>query len=257
MKKIPLTQGKVSLVDDDDFEYLNQFNWHMSTYRELNYAKRNVRAGTSHKLRPMHREIFEYRGIDLTNLEVDHINGDGLDNRRSNLRLATHKENLANCAKRSATRCKNHGFKGITFNPKNAKWVAQIAVNGKHIECGEYNTPSKAANAYDDAAVQYFGKFAKTNEDLLCATSTSTESPDVKYSGEIRKKPKSASSTYRGVNFNKQQRKWFSRIRVSGKEIYCGTYPTEEDAARAYNDAVKRYFGLSDPRINKLPDEGH
>jgi hypothetical protein len=252
MKEIPLTQDKVALVDDEDYEYLYQFNWHTSTYRELSYAKRNVRAGTSHTLSRMHREIFEYRGIDLTGLEVDHINGDGLDNRRSNLRIATHKENLANCAKRSATKDKNHGLKGITFNPKKGRWTAQITVNGVHMVCGDYNTPEEAANAYDEAAIKHFGEFAKTNDTLVNGENPITDSDNVIYSDKFRKKPKNTASKYWGVSFNNSYNKWMARIYVNGKSVYRGIYSTEVEAAKASNDAIREYFGNDDPRINKI-----
>lgn len=256
MKEIKLTQGKVALVDDEDFEYLDQFNWHTSTYRELSYAKRNIYTGKLHTLSHMHREIFEYRGIDLTGLEVDHINGDGLDNRRSNLRLATHQENLANCAKRSATRNKNHGFKGITLNPANGRWIAQIMVDGVHIECGDYSTPGEAAKAYDEAAIRYFGEFAKTNNVLMNADNPITDSDKVMYSNKFRKRPRGTTSKYWGVHFNKRCNKWKARIYVNGMDVYCGIHQTEEDAARAANEAIRKYFGNNDPRINKIPGDG-
>ena len=106
MKKIKLTQGKVALVDDGDFEWLSQWKW---TYKNGGYAYRSI-GSKGH--------IFLHRAIMKSpkNLEIDHINGNGLDNRRSNLRFATHKQNIRNQQKQKNRTSKYKGVSRPVFN---------------------------------------------------------------------------------------------------------------------------------------------
>jgi hypothetical protein len=92
--------------------------------------------------------------------EVDHINGDGLDNRRANLRVCTHSENAKNKRKQ---RNNISGFKGVSFNKKMNRWKGQLEINGKSIYLGFYTDPIDAAKAYDEAARKYYGNFANVN----------------------------------------------------------------------------------------------
>lgn len=101
---------------------------------------------------------------------VDHADGDGLNNCRSNLRDGTEFRNNANSTTRSGN---PSGFKGV-YRSSSGKWVARIGVNGKQIYLGIYGTPEEAAYAYDQAAVSHFGEYAKTNAMLGQATAVST-----------------------------------------------------------------------------------
>lgn len=147
-REIPLTQGEVAIVDADDFEWLMSMgSWNLRRNKSGGmYAKRNVWVSrTSCITLLMHRVIT---GADLT----DHINGNGLDNRRANLRTATVAQNLANA------RCRNpSGFKGVS--PHARKWKAMC--NRQYL--GLYATAEEAALAYDRAAVVAFGEFARLN----------------------------------------------------------------------------------------------
>lgn len=157
MKEIPLTRGKVALVDDEDYERLSQFKWWAiranPQYREVFYAQTGYRTARTF----MHRMIMN----PPEGMFVDHINGDGLDNRKSNLRLATHKENMRNkrYLKPGQTSCK----KGVYWDRQNSKWRAQITVDGKNIYLGLFASEEGAGRAYDRAAQQYFGEFAHLN----------------------------------------------------------------------------------------------
>jgi len=102
----------------------------------------------------MHREIMS----PPQELVVDHINGDGLDNRKENLRVCTHAENIRN---QKLNRLNTTGYKGVCVNRE--KWISRIKVNGKLLYLGRYNTPEEAAQVYDEAARKYFGKFASLN----------------------------------------------------------------------------------------------
>jgi hypothetical protein len=93
-------------------------------------------------------------------LEVDHINGNGLDCRRSNLRLATHKQNLRNQAAHSGT----SRYKGVSWNRQRNGWDAQICLNGKNRYLGRFRTEVEAAKAYNEGARLHFGEFARLNE---------------------------------------------------------------------------------------------
>lgn len=153
MKKIKLTQGKYTLVDDADFEWLNQWKWHAIKNYNKFYALRTEKE----KNIRMHRFILN----PPFKKEIDHINGDGLDNRRENLRICTHSENLKNREKQSNNLS---GFKGVCWNKSDKRWVGQIFLKGKKcIYLGFFKTKEEAALAYNQAAKKYFGEFAKLN----------------------------------------------------------------------------------------------
>ena len=143
-----LTQGKVAIVNSEDFEYLNQFKWCF----HHGYAVRR----TSRKLG--FQRYFSMHKAIMGNKAVDHINGNGLDNRRSNLRYANTSENGAN---RKVSVNNTSKFKGVTLDGK--KWKARIGVRNTRIYLGLHNTPEKAAIVYNLAAKKYFGEFARLN----------------------------------------------------------------------------------------------
>jgi len=150
MKKIPLTQGKFALVDDDIFEYLNQWKWYAIKSKNTFYARRSIKNPTSSII--MHRFILNVH----KNKQVDHINGNGLDNRVCNLRVASNGQNQAN--KKTSIKNKS-GFKGVTFLGK--KFKSQIKYNGVVIYLGIFKTPEEAHEAYKQAAIKYHGEFAR------------------------------------------------------------------------------------------------
>lgn len=162
MKEIPLTQGKVALVDDEDYERVAAFKWHAtcSSRKRRWYAARNATLpdGRQTKVR-MHRFILNA----VTALQVDHENGDGLDNRRSNLRPASNGQNQHN---RSLSPSSTTGFKGVTFHRRWNRYYARIYNDGKEISLGYFADARSAAVAYDIRARELFGEFARTNFSL-------------------------------------------------------------------------------------------
>ena len=158
MKEIQLTQGKVAIVDDEDFEYLNQFKWCAAKLSGIFYAVRNAPKDGKRYQQLMHRVINKTPDSKQT----DHINGNGLDNRKSNLRTATTRQNKQNCASQKNTTSKH---KGISWQASRNKWFVQIRIDtGKDVFLGRYSDETEAAKAYNIAAAKYFGEFAKLNK---------------------------------------------------------------------------------------------
>lgn len=156
MKQIPLTKGKFAIVNDGDYEFLSNWKWSASFNGSLWYAQRSEGPRLLRKTVQMHRFIMSApRGM-----EVDHINGDTLDNRRENMRLCSRLQNGRN---RKRPKNNTSGFKGVWWNKTCNKWEAEIRVNNKRIYLGHYSDPEEAARAYDEAAVEHFGDFAKIN----------------------------------------------------------------------------------------------
>lgn len=160
MKKIRLSQGKCALVDDVDFEWLNQWNWNASRAGKKFYAIRRhgIKEGGTGKLITMHRVITG----DPKGKDVDHIDGNGLNNQRSNLRVCTRAENVRN---RKKPKLNNEKYMGIqTYKGKRkTSYRAIIGHNKKVYHLGMFASPEEAARAYDKKAVEFFGKFAKVN----------------------------------------------------------------------------------------------
>lgn len=151
-----LSQGKVSLVDDDDFLLLSQFKW--SAQRLTNGMWRAYRgvavAKYKRRLQYMHRLIMDVDGVH--NIEVDHINRDSLDNRHLNLRLCSKRQNQLNTLPKAQS-----GYKGV--HKHKDKWRARIKTIDKSICLGLYIDPIEAARIYDQAAIKYHGEFALLN----------------------------------------------------------------------------------------------
>lgn len=156
MKTIMLSNGKGCMVDDDDYEYLNQFQWHEAKNRRKTTYARRRKYNQNNLL--MHRVI-----MNPEKFQVDHIDGNGLNNQKSNLRICTPAQNSANQAK--SINCLSK-YKGVTVQAGHKKWVAKICKNYNKIYIGQFNTEEDAARAYNNAAIEMFGEFAKLNEIL-------------------------------------------------------------------------------------------
>ena len=158
MKEIPLTQGKVALVDDGDFEWLSKFKWHALKRGNVFYAGRSSpRDNGKKRMIIMHREIL---GLKPGDPGVDHRDGNGLNNRRENLRRATKSQNAMNQQKTRGT----SRFKGVRWHKDCKKWTAEIKFDGKKKHLGLFNTEEEAAKAYNRKAEELFGEYANLNE---------------------------------------------------------------------------------------------
>lgn len=158
MSEVPLTQGYVALVDDEDFEELNRWKWQAHLASHGVYAKRSVTLTGGRKTNIfMHRQILGL--TDSTSLFGDHINGDTLDNRRSNLREATPRQSVWN---RSKYKNSASSYKGVQWN--GASWTAKIKDNdGAAIFLGAFDKEEDAAKAYDYHALRLRGNYARLN----------------------------------------------------------------------------------------------
>jgi hypothetical protein len=157
MKEIQLTQGKVALVDDADYLYLNQFKWHIYKQNRNNFYARTVIYQNKKRIGiVMHRLLLICEGKI-----IDHISGDGLDNRRSNIRCCTKSENAIN---RRININNNSGYKGVSWYKVVKKWRAQIQYKKIVYHLGTYDKRIDAAKAYNKAAIKFHGEFAKLNE---------------------------------------------------------------------------------------------
>jgi hypothetical protein len=155
MKEIPLTRGFVAVVDDEDYENVNQFKWFANPDKHTTYASRTDYSGGSKKHIKMHRFIMGYP----VGMLVDHINRNGLDNRRCNLRITTHQQNQAN----SISKSDSSRFKGVSRDKRKEKWYASIRKNKKDHYIGRYDIEEDAARVYDRRAIEFFGEFARLN----------------------------------------------------------------------------------------------
>lgn len=161
MKYIKLTQGKKTIVDNEDFDYLNQWKWH---FHNNGYAVRTINSGGGRKLNKttqlkMHRVIVNTPKDFMT----DHINGNRLDNRKVNLRICTNLENSWNARsyKRSRKDGKVSKYKGVYCEA--GKWRSKIQYKGKKIHIGMFKSEVEAALAYNSFAKKLFGEYSRLN----------------------------------------------------------------------------------------------
>lgn len=167
MKEITLTRGYVALVDDEDYESLSAHKWSASVCMKNDgirtvYARRYVMAGKRRqRIIHMHREILKAPH----GYHVDHVDGDGINNVRSNLRLANNQENGMNRRKSETIAGKKatSRFKGVSWRKHERRWVAKIKHDGKQTTLGYFKSEEDAAMAYNAAATEFFGEYANTN----------------------------------------------------------------------------------------------
>ena len=149
--EIPLSKGLMAIVDDDMFEFLNQWKWSACFQANKVYAHRSIRLpNKKHRTISMHRLIFNAQKGQM----IDHIDGNGLNNQKQNLRLCNKAQNLAN-SKMSGTRT---GLKGVSLSGK--KFSVRIHYNGKTQCLGSFSSPEEAARVYDRKAFELWGEFA-------------------------------------------------------------------------------------------------
>ncbi len=153
MKEIQLTRGKVTSVDDEDYEYLSQWKWQA---HRAGYACRSKIINGKKETFQMHREIMGCSG----KVQIDHKDRNRFNNQKENLRVCTSLENSRN---RTSQKHSTSKYLGVCWNKKANKWIAYITSNVKSKHLGYFKVEKEAAIAYNNAAVEYFGEFANLN----------------------------------------------------------------------------------------------
>ncbi len=237
VKEIPLTKGYVTVVDDKNYNYLMQWKWcvripNSSSNCVKPYAIRNLSVderslGMRHQIH-MHRIIAQAPD----NMQVDHINGNTLDNRECNLRLCNNQENSRNQVKKVTANITSL-YKGVRKNHM-SKWGASIVVNHRNICIGYYHTEEMAALMYNKKAIEIFKEFAKLN------VLDMPENIIIDNENKIAKDSKT--SRYRGVYWHKSSNNWMARI-FHIKYYYIGCFDNEVDAALAYDEKAIELLG--------------
>lgn len=232
MKTIDISKGQIVLVDDEDFNWLSKHKWYFSHGYAVRYYGRE---DNKQKIARMHREIMTYSGYDILNKQIDHIDGNGLNNTKSNLRIVTQSQNLQNRGKPSNN---TSGYKGVSFSKIINKWEAYITVRGHRIRLGYFDTAKDAAHAYDLAAVDYHGEFAVLNF-------STTQIPVLRKLQALQANNRTG---YRGVSYRSDNGKWRMDFQYFGKR-QTATFDSAIEAAQAYDNLARKYVGAS-ARLN-------
>lgn len=185
MKEIPLTQGLVALVDDEDWPLLSQYAWRVLEMEYTNYAVAHAWHNGRDIVIQMHRLI-----MGMPRMEIDHRDKNGLNNTRGNLRVATHSENT-HC-KRKRTPGVDSNFRGVRRTRNRKRWRAQIKCKGQEYHLGHFDREEDAARAYDDAAIRLFGDFASLNFPLTIQPSRTYGKKEQNKKTEVTEAPKTS-----------------------------------------------------------------
>lgn len=225
-KQIPLSgkrgAGLFALVDDADYEELSRYKWHLDTG---GYARRTVYTPPRVD-ENMHRQIMKAPA----HLQIDHINHNKLDNRRENLRIATHDQNNQN---RQPGPNESSRYKGVGWDKNRGLWHAKISVNRRTINLGRFTTQREAAQVYNEHAIKLFGEFAYLNDIPA----------DDPHDHPVPKIERIPTSDYRGVSWSTRDNRWVVHVAIGHRVVYHKNFTDELEAAHAYDAAARIHHG--------------
>lgn len=230
--QIELTRGQVATVDDVDADWVLQHNWQAQRAGRTWYAKAKI-GGRVVKL---HRAIAERAGLTIHGMQVDHVNGDGLDNRRANLRVATATENMRHQTRKAAG--KSSHYKGVSWDRRAGKWYACINVDGQHVKLGRFDSEIVAAAAYDAAACHYFGVWAATG--VAVAPAAPSPAPAAPAGPSTPRKCGRASSRYLRTSLHPSG-KWSAQVKdAAGRLHHVPGHSSDETEMALFADILAR-----------------
>lgn len=228
-KLIPLFgkhgEGKFAIVDDEDYEFLSQYKWFAFYPGRGNHVY--ARAIVNKKDFLMHKLLIK----SPEGMVIDHIDGNSLNNQRKNLRVCSIADNVKNQKIRIDNKS---GFKGVYWKKDKRKWEVTLQINGNKIFGGYYKNKIDAAKAYNFHALKYFGEFAKINIITGMSYEEMTTLPEINLN---------QSSSFRGVYYRQDIKKWSVSIYSKGKTYRLGCYDNEITAAKIYDEKAKELFG--------------
>jgi hypothetical protein len=221
-KEIPLTRGYVAIVDDANWHELQQYKWHYQN----GYAGRSEHGTRRYVM--MHRVIMQAEPHQT----IDHINGNGLDNRRANLRFATPQQNAFNSKKRPGS----SRYKGVS--QERDKWLATIRAGEKQIKLGRFEVELHAALAYDKASLEKHGEYGKRNFTSEVFAVLWDAHKEV-----ILNTRRNYTSTNKGISWDKSKQKWSAKYYADGKLHHIGNYSSEAEARKARDEYKQAHTG--------------
>lgn len=235
---------KTVYLDDKDYPLIKKYTWHVMLDKGTFYARCNIWVRGKQKSPKMHRVI-----MGLMNRErphIDHVNGNGLDNRRRNLRIATISQNSVNVGLIASNKT---GYKGVYLykspHQNAGKYTATTRCKGKAIHGGYFNTAIEAAVRYNELALKYHKEFSFLNKiNKIELAKAKLYVPPVKVA-----KPTVSKTGYYGVRHDKSvwRKKQFS---VVIRKKYYGYFETSLEAAKAYDNVAKSIYGINTTRLN-------
>lgn len=234
MKIIYTKKNEEIFMDDEDYEWLNQYTWHVNQ----EYACRNVLVGDKIGAQlSMHRMIMDAKKGEV----VDHINHNKIDNRKQNLRVCTYEDNSRN---QSLRKNNKSGINGVHWHKNVKRWMAKIQHEGKPVSLGSFVKIEDAIVARKEAEIKYYGEFSnkniqidKENLEKSYKKEVIAKSPiDYKYSKETL-------SGVVGVCYLKNSNKWVSHITINKNRIHLGTFNDIEGAIESRKEAELKYYG--------------
>jgi len=230
---------KEVLFDDEDYDLIKDYVWHIQYDKGNFYARCNVLVNGKKKSPKMHRIIMGVAHKERPH--VDHKNENGLDNRRSNLRLATIPQNARNTGANSRN---VSGYKGVslyTVGPQAGKYVVRLRYNGKNYFGGYFDTAEDAAIKYNEMALKYHKEFAYQNK----IGSTKQEDVGNHKIGDALKRYKKSKTGYYGVTTThvSHKKRFIAVIRINNKGKSIGYFDTAIEAAKAYDKKAKELYG--------------